>query len=456
MFKLINFLFFCLLIILSQITTTNTHPIPLVFNEFVINFEKNNIILKYRLSIDPAVINNIYPIIDRNLDEKTSKEELTEFWNQIVRPNLIAQINNQDLHFEIKDFFLINKTDFRSLNDYLEITLESLFENNNQEINVYFKYDHKFLPEDPYGDSVNFIDNIANNSQIQRLDDIQYYQILNGSEYKAKFKFSENKTTNLQKENNNTMSINITEIVKNLTDYFKNLDFSNPTLTIIGFIILLISGILHAFTPGHGKTVLSVLLINKKNIKFIDVLLLSLSIVISHTGIILIIGTILYIFNLGYLVNNISNLIKDIVAIVFCIFGLYLIYKSYKNYKNQNIKKLILGNKNNVDINKFNENTNITRRTIIYSGLLAGLTPCVEALSIFILFLNLGRIDIALLSTLIFSIGLMISIMLIGIVLLKFGTKNKFLNNIENKSQYLVNLLSGLIILLLSVINLLQ
>ena len=145
--KIYKFIFFSLFIFLILISGRQNsgfaHPYPLVFSQFKMVYEVDKVSLEYRLSIDTTTLNDVYKDIDINDDELTSEEEVKLYWKNVVSKNLVARLNNRDLNFEYDSSTLINKKDFRTLNDFLEIRLVAkepvILETNS----VYLKYNKK-------------------------------------------------------------------------------------------------------------------------------------------------------------------------------------------------------------------------------------------------------------------------------------------------------------------------
>lgn len=471
--KIYKFIFFSLFIFLILISGSQNsgfaHPNPLVFSQFKMVYEVDKVSLEYRLSIDTTTLNDVYKDIDINDDELTSEEEVKLYWENVVSKNLVARLNNIDLNFEYDSSTLINKKDFRTLNDFLEIRLVAkepvILETNF----VYLKYNKKYVPQDPYGDAFYYIDNIVEVKNIERINLDQTNP--NGlDEYSTYFKFLDNVPDN-EKESQpipeNSWFDYFKNLSTNLTNQVREYDFNNPFLFIVAFIFLFIAGALHALTPGHGKSMVAAFLVGKKGSKIGDVLILGLSITLAHTAVIYLIGFVLLALDRTSESNVIVGYIEKFSAWLFLGLGLILFYNGHKAYKHY---KFHQEEHEHHTYNKYsehrhdhkhnhhhyhghlhswdNKNLNIKNRwDLFYAGISGGIIPCIDALSILFLFTSLGRVDIGIIFVFIFSLGLASAIVLLGLSLLYGKDKLKLEEKIGHKAEYILPIASGIIIL---------
>lgn len=458
--KFILILIILLFAFLNHLNTcTKAHPQPLVVTEFEFIYEKNTVLMNYKLRIDPVIIDNVYPDIDLNSDEKTSEEELINYWDRVISKNLIARMNNRDLNFEYISSILINKRDFRSLNDYLEINFKAKNPIILQTNSVYVKYSKKYLPDDPYGDVFYYYDNIENDNLIERIN-IEETNLSGPGEYSTDYRFIEGfqNTNNITKKPEKSWIDNIREISTSLTNKVKSFDFNNPMFFISAFVILFTAGALHALTPGHGKSMLAAFLIGKQGSKLIDVLILGISITLAHTAIIYIIGFILLTLNRTSETTSIVIFMEKISAWLFLGLGTILCYSGYKKYKRYKIYQEQYGRlyinirDKKYSYNQDNKKSNIKSKWgLFYAGISGGIVPCIDALSILFLFASLGKVDLGLILVFIFSLGLATTTILIGLFLLYGKDKFKLEEKIGPKVEFILPMISGSVISLFGI-----
>ena len=190
--------------------------------------------------------------------------------------------------------------------------------------------------------------------------------------------------------------------------------------TITAFIL----GMLHALEPGHGKSVVAAYILGTKaDLK--DAILLGVTITISHTAVIFLLG-ILSIYLLESLnVNVVHDMMSVVGGLILIAVGIWIV----KNYLHPHEHK--------VD----------TKKGIIALGLSAGLVPCPAALAVLLLSIASGNLFDGLVYVAIFSIGLAIS--LTGLAAAFVESKELIKKYIGNKKVSKLPLISGGIIILI-------
>ncbi len=447
-----KFIYTCIftsILILFSTYQIKAHPQPLVITELIFNYKNTEIYLNYRLRIDPAVIDAVYPEIDTNHDNITTNEELKLYYENSVAPYLSVKLNNHNINFEYISSEPINKRDFRSLNDYISINLKA--QNlSMQEINtVHAVYSKRHLPNDFYGDSILYEDNISERNKLQKIETPQ--ENLEFGTYIAMFKFTDNIN---EKEQNSLSHINLIDNIRNsstqLINNIRYYDFSNPLALFPALFFAFIAGALHAATPGHGKSIMATVLVSKKGANVYDIMIIGLSVTLAHTLVIFILGFMLLLLNRTSEAQVVISMIERISAFLFIGLGLILFYNGYKAYKNY--KYLYLYGKkaqSSRNILKNNKLIDITNKwSLFYAGISGGMIPCIDALSLLFAFTSLGRIDLGLITVFTFSLGLASSIILLGSLILKGKTKIRVDEKFGKQAEFLSPIISGFIILI--------
>jgi ABC-type nickel/cobalt efflux system permease component RcnA len=433
---------------------TFAHPQPLVVNEFNFVFSTAKIEMIYRMRIDPVVIDDIFKVLDKNNDKWLDDIEIRDFSDNILLKNLTINFNGKSPDIELISVEGNRKQNFRSLDNFFEI--KYLFQNIDikKQNSIYAKYEFLFLPDDPFGDLASFLDNAPFDNQIRRVNlentnpnGIEYYStdfifVTVGDDFGA-----EEETD----EVGGNFFDEIKKISSYLTNQVKNYDFSNPIVFLTAFIILFTAGALHAITPGHGKSMVAAFLIGKNKSKFIDVIILGITITLAHTLVIYIIGFFLLLLQQTSQAQNIVLMVERFSAWLFLGLGIVLIFNAWRNYKKFTLSNQIKKNNMNIDP-KSKSFSNIRNRwDLIYAGISGGIIPCFDALSILFVFNTLGRADLGIILVFIFSLGLATAIISLGLSLLYGKDKFRIEEKIGPKAEYILPFFTGGIILLFGI-----
>ncbi|XRO77825.1 sulfite exporter TauE/SafE family protein [Methanocaldococcus sp. 10A] len=190
-----------------------------------------------------------------------------------------------------------------------------------------------------------------------------------------------------------------------------------------------ILGMLHALEPGHGKSVLAAYILGTKTgIK--DAILLGMTITISHTAVIFLLG----ILSLYLLTNLNVELVHDMMSVlggvILIAVGIWII-KSY-----------IYPHEHKID----------AKKGIIAIGLSAGLVPCPAALAVLLFSISSGNLFDGLIYVAIFSIGLAISLTTLAVAFVE--SKELIKKYIGSKKVSKLPIISGGIIILIGLYTL--
>lgn len=192
-------------------------------------------------------------------------------------------------------------------------------------------------------------------------------------------------------------------------------------------------GALHAFEPGHGKSVMAVFVMGT-DAKVKDASLLGLTVVFSHVIVVILLG-IASIFLLNALnIDKTHDIMSVIGGIILIVVGVWIIRKYYHTHHHEH------------HIN--------TKKGIVAIGLSTGLIPCPAALAVLLFSIGNNQIYSGLIYVLIFSTGLAISITLLAVLFVKGrGFIEKYMSN---QTVNKIPLLSGGIIIIIGIYTLLH
>jgi nickel/cobalt exporter len=203
---------------------------------------------------------------------------------------------------------------------------------------------------------------------------------------------------------------------------------------IIGLAIAVLWGAAHAFTPGHGKSMVAAYLIGTKG-RIRDAIILGITVTFTHTGSIIATTIILYFAMKGAEVEA-KNKITMITALVsgFIVFGMgfWLLWNRWakKGHPHRSHSRGVFGHSHphgpehlrdhgKPGHGKGAEEKGISRWNLLLLGIAGGIIPCPAALTIFfIVALFLGDLYLSIVFLLAFSIGLGFVLTALGVLLL--------------------------------------
>jgi ABC-type nickel/cobalt efflux system permease component RcnA len=208
------------------------------------------------------------------------------------------------------------------------------------------------------------------------------------------------------------------------------------SLMVLG--IAFIYGLIHAAGPGHGKAIVGFYFSGKKEQNrakrnYLEAFEMGYMIAIVHT-----ISALITTFGLYFIIKKMfyKNFhetyaqIMHISAMMIMIVGAFIIYEAYKNRKNH---------EKNISQNSK------SKYAIAFS---AGIVPCPGVMTIVLFSVMQKKFILGILSAIAMSIGMGLTISVVGILGILF---NKQTNNFSSKVGYVLQMMSGVIIILLGV-----
>lgn len=200
------------------------------------------------------------------------------------------------------------------------------------------------------------------------------------------------------------------------------------SLLILG--IAFVYGLIHAIGPGHGKALVAFYFTsNKSNYKkafkmgYMIAIFHAFSALIFTFGIFLIFKTM---FRQNF--NDFSHIAMKISAVMIILVGLYLIFHAWKhkNEKDKNIK--------------------VSKKSEVVVAFSAGIVPCPGVMTIVLFCIVLKHYLLGVLAAIFMSIGMGFTISLAGILSIYANKKS---NNFLKTKGYILEIFSGVLILLL-------
>ncbi len=199
--------------------------------------------------------------------------------------------------------------------------------------------------------------------------------------------------------------------------------------------IAFLYGVIHAAGPGHGKGLVALYFAKGKN-NYKDAFTIGYLIAIVHAISAVVITFVLYfvfktMFRQNF--NQFSNYAMLASAVLIISIGIYLI-----------IKAIIDNKKKSNDEEEYNH-TNKSKYSIALS---VGVVPCPGVMTIVLFCILLKKFVLGVLAAITMSIGMGLTISVVGILSVVFSKKTeKFVNT----KGYILEILSGVLIILLGI-----
>ncbi|MEA3360954.1 MAG: sulfite exporter TauE/SafE family protein [Thermodesulfobacteriota bacterium] len=225
------------------------------------------------------------------------------------------------------------------------------------------------------------------------------------------------------------------ELIFNLRTYVER-DLTLPWL-ILGLAVAVVLGIGHAFTPGHGKSIMAAYLVGSHgHIK--DAFIMGLTTTATHTFSVILIGIIVMFFSQFILPSTLYPLIARASAVLIVCTGLYILYsriheKLHKNdfsEEEHHIHSHAHGHSHSHHHHVHDQKTTAQAFWLAFSG---GLIPCPAALTVLLGGISVGKIGYGIMMILVFSIGLGGALVLLGVLIV---TSRSFFNRMESARAY--------------------
>jgi len=203
------------------------------------------------------------------------------------------------------------------------------------------------------------------------------------------------------------------------------------SLTIIG--VAFLYGLIHAAGPGHGKAVVALYFGDGKKRKYKEAFKMGYLISIIHTISALVVTFGLFFIIKTFFYRNFHSTYNDILkisSIMIILVGFYIIYEAYKTKKT----------KENITIKK--------DKSKFAVALSVGIVPCPGVMTIVLFSVMLKHYILAILSAIAMSLGMGLTISIVGILSVLFSKKtNKFIHT----KGVVLQMISGILIIFLGI-----
>lgn len=240
------------------------------------------------------------------------------------------------------------------------------------------------------------------------------------------------------------MTLITNQTIRGIFSQILEANTKDPLLFIFVIVLVFIAGSLHALTPGHGKGVITAFLVGKKGSNLFDVLTLSLSITLTHTFVIFVLGFIFLWIDQHHTLTDVLPYFEKGAAIVVIVLGIRLMFTGYKHLKHYRVH-------HHDHLHRHIHSENYSKRTIILAGFSGGIVPCTDAFALLLIFASEGKTLIGIFYVLIFSVGLSLTIVILGLLLV-IGKKSFSIDaKLGTFADAYLPIISGIILVIISI-----
>jgi nickel/cobalt transporter (NicO) family protein len=193
------------------------------------------------------------------------------------------------------------------------------------------------------------------------------------------------------------------------------------TLTWLYLPTAFVLGMAHALEPGHSKTVVASYLISIKG-RISDAILLGLTVTVAHTLIIFMLAGGVIILGAAFPLAQVQHWLEVVSALLVFVMGLWLVRARVREWRRERTHQHLHehGHEHDHDHDHGHAHAlpagqRLSPKQLVSFGLAGGLVPCPAALAVFILAVGAGRPVLGLATVVVFSVGLALTLIGIGI-----------------------------------------
>lgn len=228
-------------------------------------------------------------------------------------------------------------------------------------------------------------------------------------------------------------AMNYRESVKTLEEIIRAPIFS-PKLLLVSMILALALGALHALTPGHGKTVVAAYLVGSKG-RVTDAMLLGLTVTITHTSSVLLLGLIALAASKTILPGDLTPYLGSLSGGIIIVMGVVMFASRYRNWRRTG--EAVPTHVHDFDGHHNHDHAHHENHThdhhshhhgaksgvrlldLITLGISGGMVPCPDAFVVLLIAVAVNRIALGIAVILVFSVGMAAVLIAIGIMMVK-------------------------------------
>lgn len=171
-------------------------------------------------------------------------------------------------------------------------------------------------------------------------------------------------------------------------------------LGLLAFLLAFLLGCAHAFTPGHGKTMVAAYLVGERGTAK-QAVLLGLVVTVTHTLSVFALGVGMYFFAGKFAPERVTKLLEFVSGAAIAILGLWLLYRRGLELAGRAAS---------------HTHTHEYGGSLWALGASGGIVPCPSALVLLLAAISLGRVGFGLLLLVVFSLGLATVLIAVGML----------------------------------------
>ncbi len=216
-------------------------------------------------------------------------------------------------------------------------------------------------------------------------------------------------------------------LLARVSDLIRSKELS-PPLFLFGMLIAAAMGMGHAFSPGHGKTVMAAYLIGERGTSW-HALILGIIVTITHTWSILLLGIVVLYAGEAISEEQLQFWTGIASGLIILGLGIVLFQRRYRTYVIAKYGAHSHGHDHHhhgddddhghSHVVETEDGAPPTYGSILWLGISGGIVPCPAALIVLLLALKFGRLFYGLWLIVAFSIGLAAVLVAIGIIVVR-------------------------------------
>jgi len=187
------------------------------------------------------------------------------------------------------------------------------------------------------------------------------------------------------------------------------------TWFVVGFVMAFFLGIGHAFTPGHGKSLMAAYLVGHHG-HVRDAIVMGLTTTFTHTFSVILLGLLIISFSHIILPSTLFPLVERISSLLIIVTGVYVLYDRIRDKRISDHDEAHHSHPHPQD--HYHNHTRSHTGQAFWLAFSGGMIPCPSAMAVLFAAISIGKIGYGLLMILVFSLGLGITLVSIGIGIL--------------------------------------
>ncbi len=231
------------------------------------------------------------------------------------------------------------------------------------------------------------------------------------------------------------------------------LNAKTGSLLAMAFLLVFLAGGLHAWAPGHGKSLRAVCLGGKKGSNFGDVLLLSGSITLTHTVVVLLLGFIFLFIDQKHSLIETLPYFEMIGALIVAALALNLIRTGWHNLRYHSRSHdhsdchPHLHQHAHPHSHELSNTESSGNKSLLCAGFAGGIVPCSDAFALLLLLVSAGKDLLGVIFVLIFSGGLASTMVILGLLLVIGKNSINLDGKLGRAAEVYAPMISGILLL---------